>query len=256
MQVAPPVWLFDLDNTLHDARPHIFPHINRAMVEYIRDHLGFGEEEATRIRQDYWQRYGATLLGLMRHHGTDPAHFLAHTHQFPDLKQMVVFERGLKGMLLRLPGRKLVFSNAPLCYSQAVLELGGISACFDAVYSVERIGLQPKPAIAGFRYLLSKERVPADHCIMVEDMLPNLRTAKRLGMQTVWVSKATRHASCIDVRVVSILDLPRQMERLRIPELRYQRSGSRPPARRTAADRSCQTTNPANVARTSPGTSS
>jgi len=25
-------WIFDLDNTLHNARPHIFPHINRAMT--------------------------------------------------------------------------------------------------------------------------------------------------------------------------------------------------------------------------------
>jgi hypothetical protein len=98
------------------------------MVAYIREHLGVDADEATRIRQDYWQRYGATLLGLMRHHGTDPQHFLWHTHQFPDLKHMLVLERALRAMLLRLPGRKIVFSNAPLHYSEAVLELAGIAA--------------------------------------------------------------------------------------------------------------------------------
>jgi putative hydrolase of the HAD superfamily len=45
------------------------------MVAYIRQHLGVDEEEATRIRQDYWQRYGATLLGLMRHHASIPGIF-------------------------------------------------------------------------------------------------------------------------------------------------------------------------------------
>ena len=30
-----PVWLFDLDNTLHNASPHIFPHINRSMSLYL-----------------------------------------------------------------------------------------------------------------------------------------------------------------------------------------------------------------------------
>ena len=60
------------------------------MVAYIHEHLGVDRDEATRIRQDYWQRYGATLLGLVRHHGTDPQHFLWHTHQFPDLKHMLV----------------------------------------------------------------------------------------------------------------------------------------------------------------------
>ena len=71
-------WLFDLDNTLHHATPHIFPHINRSMREYIERHLGFNEEEATRIRQEYWVHYGATLLGLVRHHGTDPDHRPRH----------------------------------------------------------------------------------------------------------------------------------------------------------------------------------
>ncbi|MBL8408319.1 MAG: pyrimidine 5'-nucleotidase [Candidatus Accumulibacter phosphatis] len=219
LKAASPVWLFDLDNTLHDASPHIFPHLNRAMVAYIRDHLGVDEQAATRIRQDYWQRYGATLLGLMRHHGTDPQHFLWHTHQFPDLKHMLVLERGLRAMLLRLPGRKIVFSNAPLHYSEAVLELAGIDACFDAVYSIERIRFQPKPAIGGFRHLLRSERLPAHRCIMVEDTLANLQTAKRLGMQTVWVCGSTRQPSFVDLRLVSILDLPRGLQHLSIGEL-------------------------------------
>lgn len=214
LKAASLVWLFDLDNTLHDASPHIFPHINRSMVSYIREHLGVDENEATRIRQDYWQRYGATLLGLMRHHGTDPRHFLEYTHRLPDLERMLVFERGLKAMLRRLPGRKIVFSNAPLRYSEAVLELGGISDCFAAVYSVERLRFQPKPAIGGFRRLLHSERLPAERCIMVEDSLPNLRTAKRLGMKTVWVSRATRRPPGVDLRLVSILDLPHHLPRL------------------------------------------
>ncbi|HRF72441.1 MAG TPA: pyrimidine 5'-nucleotidase [Accumulibacter sp.] len=214
MSSPPPVWLFDLDNTLHDASPHIFPHINRAMVAYIRESLGVDEDEATRIRQDYWQRYGATLLGMMRHHGADPRHFLWHTHQFPDLRRMLVFDRGLRAMLGRLPGRKIVFSNAPARYSEAVLELTGIRSCFDAVYSVERIRFQPKPAVAGFRRLLRSEGLDARRCIMVDDVLSNLRTAKRLGMKTVWPSAATRLPGWVDVRLVSILDLPRHLPRL------------------------------------------
>ena len=207
-------WLFDLDNTLHNASPHIFPQINRSMMAYIREHLGVDEAEATRLRQDYWQRYGATLLGLMRHHGTDPHHFLWHTHQFPDLARLVVFERGLKAMLRRLPGRKIVFSNAPLHYTAAILELTRIADCFDAVYTVERIRFQPKPAVAGFRHLLRAERLTPQRCIMVEDSLPNLKTAKRLGMKTVWVSASTRQPPYVDVRLASILDLPRQLARL------------------------------------------
>ena len=204
-------WLFDLDNTLHNATPHIFPHINRSMTAYIVEHLRVDEAEAAQIRQHYWQRYGATLLGLIRHHDVDPRHFLWHTHQFPDLKRMVVFERGLKAMLRRLPGRKIVFSNAPLHYTEAVLGLTGIAGCFDAVYSVERIRFQPKPAPAGFHHLLRAERLNPRRCIMVEDTLPNLKTAKRLGMKTVWVSTSTRRPPCVDVQLASVLNLPQRL---------------------------------------------
>jgi putative hydrolase of the HAD superfamily len=183
------------------------------MVAYIRAELGVDVDEATRLRQEYWQRYGATLLGMMRHHGTDPHHFLWHTHRFPDLKRMLVFERGLRAMLRKLPGRKIVFSNAPLHYSEAVLEAVGIRHCFNTLYSVERLRFQPKPAAGGFRYLLRRERLQAAACIMVEDSLANLQTAKRLGMRTVWISRSTRQPSWIDQRLVSVRELLRTLGR-------------------------------------------
>ena len=207
-------WLFDLDNTLHNATPHIFPHINRAMTEYIARHLGLEPREASRLRQDYWQRYGATLLGLIRHHGTDPRHFLRETHQFPDLKRMVVFDKPLRHTLHRLPGRKILFSNAPRHYIDAILALTGLERCFAAVYAVENLKFQPKPMPSGFRTLLQAERLNPRQCIMVEDSLPNLETAKKLGMKTVWVNKGTRQPTCVDVKLASVLDLPQFCGRL------------------------------------------
>ena len=207
-------WLFDLDNTLHNASPHIFPRISRSMMAYICEHLDVDEVEATRLRKIYWQRYGATLLGLIRHHGTDPHHFLHHTHQFPDLQKIVIAERGLKAMLHRLPGRKIIFSNAPRKYAEAVLAITGIGRCFDAVYAVEQLRFQPKPAIGGFYRLLRDEGLDPRACIMVEDTLPNLKTAKRLGMKTVWVSACTRQPPYADVRLASVLDLPGRLGKL------------------------------------------
>lgn len=207
-------WLFDLDNTLHNASAHIFPHIGRAMRDYICRHLDLDETEATRLRQQYWKRYGATLLGLMRHHDIDPHHFLHHTHQFQDLASMVIVERGLRNMLLRLPGRKIIFSNAPVRYTQAVLAIAGIRNCFSSVYSVEHLRFQPKPAVQGFLRVLRTEGLDPRACVMVEDTLPNLRTAKSLGMKTVWINPGTRQPPCVDIRIKSVLDLPARVGRL------------------------------------------
>ena len=203
------VWVFDLDNTLHNASPHIFPHINRAMTAYLQTHLGLDESAAGELRRHYWQRYGATLIGLMRNHATDPRHFLRATHDFPALDKMVVREPALRATLTRLPGRKLVFSNAPVHYANAVLDVLGIADLFDDVFSIERTGYRPKPDCYGFLKLFRRHRVRAGACIMVEDTLANLRTAKRLGMSTIWVARAARIPAYVDFSVRHLKQLPR-----------------------------------------------
>jgi putative hydrolase of the HAD superfamily len=208
------VWVFDLDNTLHNASPHIFPHINRAMTTYLQTHLGLDEAGAGELRQHYWQRYGATLIGLMRNHATDPQHFLRATHDFPSLERMVVREPGLRATLAQLPGRKLVFSNAPVHYATAVLNILGIADLFDDVLSIEHTRYRPKPDSYGFLKLFRRNRVRARACIMVEDTLANLKTAKKLGMSTVWVARAARLPAYVDFSIRNLLQLPRLAWRL------------------------------------------
>jgi len=204
------VWVFDLDNTLHNASPHIFPRINSAMTAYLAEHLGLGEEEASALRRHYWQRYGATLTGLIRHHGTDPHHFLRHTHPLDDLPGLIVRERALRHTLARLPGRKVVFSNAPLEYAQAVLSGLGVRRLFEGVFSIEHTGFRPKPDPFAFLELMRRHRLSPRRCIMVEDSLANLRTAKKLGMTTVWVTRAARAPGYVDLAVRNLFELSRR----------------------------------------------
>ena len=213
---AHPVWLFDLDNTLHNASPHIFPHINRSMTRYLEQHLGLGLDEANALRMQYWHRYGATMLGLMRHHGTDPDHFLVETHRFDRLHEMMVFERALRGMLRALPGRRIVFSNAPRHYAEAVLEIMGVRRLFEDVVGIEDLDYHPKPGIRAYHSLLQRRRLNAAQCIMLEDSAVNLRTAKRLGMRTVLVGGGLRTPAYVDLRIPNILALRRQLGRLQV----------------------------------------
>lgn len=208
------VWIFDLDNTLHNATAHIFPHINRSMTAYLQEHLHLDTEAANALREDYWRRYGATLSGLIKHHGTDPDHFLHHTHQFPELGKMVLREPRLRRALQQLPGKKLVFSNAPIRYAQDVLKLMRVDDVFDDVFALEHAHYRPKPQWQGFARLLRKHHLQARQCVMVEDSAENLQTAKRLGMQTVWVSDALLAPACVDVKIRNVLELPRALARL------------------------------------------
>ncbi len=196
-----PTWIFDLDNTLHDARPHIFPHLNRSMTAYLQAARELDADAAGELRQHYWRRYGATLLGLMRHHGTDPYHFLRETHRFADLAALISKEPGLRKTLRALHGRRIVFSNAPVHYARAVLKALRIGDLFEDVFTIEHTRFRPTPDAYGFLRLLSRNRLSPRQCIMVEDSLENLRTAKKLGMRTVWVSREHNAPGFVDYTV-------------------------------------------------------
>ncbi len=203
------VWIFDLDNTLHDARARIFPDMHRQINEYLQRTFGVDAAGADEIRERFWRAYGTTLNGLMRHHGADPRHFLRETHVFPELADMVVHENALRHALARLGGTKLVFSNAPRHYVEEVLRAIGLRHYFQAAYSIEDARYRGKPALHGFHALLRKHHLDPHRCAFVDDSLDNLRSAHRLGMSTVWVSRERRHVSYVGLRVASVIELPR-----------------------------------------------
>jgi putative hydrolase of the HAD superfamily len=203
------VWIFDLDNTLHDATARIFPSMHGQINAFLRREFAVDEAGADAMRREFWLRYGTTMNGLMRHHGVYPRRFLRETHVFPELAELVVHENALKHALARLGGMKLVFSNAPRHYVEEVLRTIGLERYFDAVYSIEDTRYRGKPALHGFRMLLRKHNLDPHRCAFIDDILDNLRTAHRLGMSTVWVSGAKRRVPFVDLRVASVVDLPR-----------------------------------------------
>ena len=205
------VWLFDLDNTLHDARARIFPAMHDQINAFLRRHFDVDEAGANAMREHFWRTYGTTLNGLMRHHGVHPRQFLAETHVFPELADLVLRENALKHALERLGGTKLVFSNAPRRYVGQVLKAIGLQRYFDGVYAIEDARYRGKPALHGFHFLLRKHNLDPHRCAMVDDMLENLRAAHRLGMSTVWVSSVRRRVPYVDVRVSSVTELPRKI---------------------------------------------
>jgi putative hydrolase of the HAD superfamily len=191
--VKPAVWLFDLDNTLHDASNAAFGEMHAAIGDYVARHLGISGEEASRLRQRYWQRYGATMLGLVRHHGVRAAHFLEETHRMPGLEARLRTSPRDRAALARLPGRKYILTNAPRAYAMRVLDTLGLTRLFDAVFTIEDMTMygmpRPKPDARMLRRLVARLRVSAGRCVLVEDTLQHLKSARGLGMRTVWMQR-------------------------------------------------------------------
>lgn len=239
MTIRSPVWLFDLDNTLHDASHAIFPAISANMNTYIARVLGGGKTPASQeavdaARLGYWKRYGATLLGMIRHHQVSAADFLRETHDLADLRQMIRAERGVGLLLRRLPGRKILLTNGPMRYSTDVMRHLGLHRQFEHHIAIENMRvhgqLRPKPSKLMLRRLLRKHRASARNVVLVEDTLANLKSAKQLGMRTVWVTQYLRMSdpigaaplprklkrpNYVDVKVKSVRQLPGRLNQLR-----------------------------------------
>ncbi|MBS0309381.1 MAG: pyrimidine 5'-nucleotidase [Proteobacteria bacterium] len=236
-------WLFDLDNTLHDASYAIFPAINANMNAYMAQVLGDGATPAdpahvNYLRHEYWRRYGATLLGMVRHHQVRTEDFLREAHRFDDLSAMIRAERGLGRLLKRLPGKKILLTNAPRRYSREVLRHLGLHRHFADHIPVEAMHvhgqLRPKPSKVLLRKLLAQYRIAPQRTVLVEDTVGNLKAARALGLRTAWVTqylptdpnslaqsihptrmRLTRLPAYVDVKVKSVRHLPGSLARLR-----------------------------------------
>ncbi|WP_373974286.1 pyrimidine 5'-nucleotidase [Chitinibacter sp. SCUT-21] len=201
-------WIFDLDNTLHNASRHAFPVIDAAMTEWLKIHLNLNHDAANQIRQEYWRRYGATMLGLRKHHQhLNPHHFLAACHPLQQLKQQLHPMPRLKSTLAQLPGKKYLFTNGPLQYAEMMLFELGISQYFSGIAAIDTVKLQPKPFSSSYRAMLRQFRLQAKQCIMVEDSVDNLLTAKRLGMRTVWLRPSNRNHPAADMVIQQLHQL-------------------------------------------------
>ena len=212
------VWLFDLDNTLHDTSHKIFREINLGMTAAVMESLAVDEITANALRTSYWKRYGATVIGLVRHHDVDPHQFLRRSHDF-DVAPLIRAERGLAAKLNRLPGRKVLVTNAPLHYARAVMKHLKILRCFDSMWGIEQMQLhghfRPKPSVSLMRYIMAHEGVRPRRAVLVEDTTANLRGARHVGLRTVHVyhpgtpfARGKRgRPNYVDLRVNSVGDL-------------------------------------------------
>lgn len=219
------IWLFDLDNTLHNASAAIFAEIDNRMRQSIEDLLAIDAAEADYLRRKYWQRYGATLIGLVKHHGVDAADFLHRSHDF-NVMEHLHYEKALKPQLQRLPGQKIILTNAPANYAHRMLRALAITPLFERVISIEDMQRQqhfrPKPSLQLMQQLLAELKVSGPQCWFVDDTLRNLKAAHQLGIKTIhfahpatpFSSRYAGRAPYVDLRVRSIKQLAQNWHQL------------------------------------------
>lgn len=182
-------WVFDLDNTLYPASANLFVEVDARIGGYVARLLNVDSVEARRIQKGYFHNHGTTLAGLMAEHGVDPHHYLDDVHAV-DLS-MLERNQPLAAALARLPGRKLIFTNADASYAERVLHRLGLGESFEAIHDVHATAYRPKPQAAAYLGLCEAYGIDPRESLFADDMARNLRPAHRIGMTTVWVDNGS-----------------------------------------------------------------
>ncbi|MBP6688795.1 MAG: pyrimidine 5'-nucleotidase, partial [Hyphomonadaceae bacterium] len=135
-------WVFDLDNTLYPARA-LYDEIGERMTRYIERKTGLDTTGALEIRERYFHQYGATVVGLMRHHDIDARDFLLDVHEADH--SVLAPDPELRALIAALPGQRIIFTNGGGGHAQRVLDSLKLSDLFDQVFDIEDAKLTPKP---------------------------------------------------------------------------------------------------------------
>jgi putative hydrolase of the HAD superfamily len=210
---ADTILLLDVDNTLY-ARSHgIVDRIDVLIDRYLVERMGVDPLEVRTVRHGLRHGHGTTLRGLMHRHGVDPDDYLAFVHAI-DVACILQRDPALQIMLRRIALPKVAVTNGSTAHAHAVLDCLGVREEFRRVYALEQLAYVPKPFPEAYRAVLDDLPARAEACILVEDSLPNLAAARRLGMRTIYVAEGEPPPDAADVVIGSILDLEAALARL------------------------------------------
>lgn len=208
-------WVFDLDHTLYPPSARLFDQIEVRMTAYVMRALGVGQQEADRLRDQYWRSHGTTLAGLMQLHGVDPTPYLEDVHDIDF--SVLTPDPDLRAAIAALTGQKIVFTNGSAPYAEKVLAARGLDGLFDGIFGVEDAQYHPKPAARAFATVFGRAGVDPARAAMFEDDPRNLAVPHQLGMRTVHVAPKPEPAPHIQHHTD---DLTRFLRRLHAPRHR------------------------------------
>ena len=186
------VWIFDLDNTLYPAECDLFSQIDRRIGAFVSDLLGLDPGEARALQKRYFREYGTTMRGLMDHHGVDPGVFLEYVHRIDH--SPIPPSPDLDAALARLPGRRLIYTNASASHAENVMDMLGVRARFERIFDIVAANYLPKPDPEPYRRLVESAEFDPKTAVFVDDMPRNLEPAAAIGMTTVWLRTNTEYA--------------------------------------------------------------
>ncbi|XP_031254981.1 uncharacterized protein C24B11.05-like [Pistacia vera] len=244
--------LFDLDDTLYPLSSGLSLEVTKNIREYMFQKLGLEESKVPELCISLYKLYGTTMAGLRAigyNFDYDDFHSFVHG-RLP--YNMLKPDPVLRNLLLSLPIKKVIFTNADKNHASTVLSKLGLEDCFERIICFETLNptdkdtvpvnenvselreisdindysLRPnadlelpntpvvcKPFEQAFEQVFKIANINPQKTLFFDDSVRNLQTGKKMGLHTVWVGTSHR-ADGVDYALESIHNI-----REALPEL-------------------------------------
>ncbi|KAJ6679967.1 hypothetical protein OIU79_019647 [Salix purpurea] len=131
--------LFDMDDTLYPMSLGLNLACRKNIEEFMLRKLHIEESEIPKMCLELYREYGTTMAGLkVLGYEFDDDEFHAFVHgrlPYETLKPDPV----LRNLLLSLPQRKIIFTNADKAHASEVLKRIGLEDCFEGIICFETL---------------------------------------------------------------------------------------------------------------------
>lgn len=202
------ILIFDLDDTLYSPTTGVWDAIGERINQFIVDNLALDRAEVNQVRDELFRTYGTTLRGLQIVYGIDPYKYLNYVHNIP-LETYLQPNPMLNRMLKQISSRKVIFTNSDQNHALRVLDRLGLDSIFERIIDVMDVTPFCKPQPEAFQQALKLLGDPdPTRCVLIDDSLRNVTTARELGFHTILVGNHNGNVHAASARVDTLEDLP------------------------------------------------
>ncbi|CAN8287352.1 unnamed protein product [Cochlearia groenlandica] len=241
--------LFDLDDTLYPLSSGIAEECGQNIKDYMAEKLGIDKNKILELSNSLYKNYGTTMAGLRAigyNFDYEEYHSFVHGRlPYVNIKQDLV----LRSLLLSIPLRKIIFTNADKLHAARALERLGLEDCFkgiicfetlnftnnrknikvandeifdiisyltdheNPVFALPKTPIVCKPSKSAMVKAIEIANIDPQRTLFFDDSVRNIQAGKDIGLNTVLVGTSQR-VKCADYVVENIHNLKEALPEL------------------------------------------
>ena len=141
--------LLDLDDTVYPSNSGLWDAIGERINQFMIERVHIPPQGVVELREHLYHKYGTTMRGLAAEYQIDIHDYLAFVHDVP-LNNYILPDPELRQVLLSMPNKLVIFTNADTSHAHRVLKIIGIDDLISQIIDIIAVSPYCKPQMGAF----------------------------------------------------------------------------------------------------------